>query len=181
MDPLETLRQEHGTALRVTHATRRLLDEAAGCGRLDTARAAAVLDFLRYFTNACHTPKEEDLLFTALSRHGLAWDERPLRELVRQHAELRALLDSASDALAAPGTPGSLERAAADLRAAIDLLEAHVAFEEDALFPLAGERLHERDLDGLAAAFAGIACDERAEGVFDYYADVARELAGAGV
>ena len=181
VDPLEQLRQEHETALLVTRATRRILEEADASGRLDTGRAEAVLDFLRYFTNACHTPKEEDLLFTALSRHGLSWDEPPLRDLVRQHADLRALLDGASDALASPGAPGSLARATRDLRAAVDLFEAHVELEERALFPLAGERLHRRDLDGLEAAFSGIACDEQEEGVRDYYAGVARELAGAGV
>lgn len=177
------LRQEHGTALRVTRAARGILDEAGDGRRLDTSRAAELLDFLRYFTNACHAPKEEDLLFTALHRHGFSWDEPPLSDLVRQHAELRAALDSASDALAlaGAGSPGSLERAAHELRDAVDLLEAHVALEEGVLFPLARERLHARDIESLEAAFADIACDEQEEGVHDYYAGVARELAGAGV
>ena len=39
-----------------------------------------LLDFFRYFTNSCHEPKEEDLLFTALHRRGLAWEGYPLRK-----------------------------------------------------------------------------------------------------
>jgi len=183
VDALETLRQEHEVVLRVARAAQRILDAAEADGELDIARTAELLDFLRYFTNACHTPKEEDLLFTALHRHGLAWDEPPLRELVGQHAELRAALDSASDRLllATEDVPGSLEPLIHDLRGAVDLLCVHVSLEEDVLFPVAADLLHRRDLESLVAEFADIACDERQEGVHDYYAGVARDLAGAGV
>lgn len=181
MDPLEILRQEHRSALRVVSAARRLLDDAAAGRALDTERLFELLDFLRYFTNSCHAPKEEDLLFTALHRHGLAWEQPPLRDLVQQHADLRVTLDSASDwsRLLAAEVPGSLEPLVHDLRLAGDLLESHIALEEQVLFPLAGERLPQRDLDHLAEAFAAIACVEDVEGVHEYYAGVAQSLAGA--
>jgi hemerythrin-like domain-containing protein len=181
MDPLETLRQEHRAALRVARAARRWSTRAEAQGGPDTAYAEQVIDFFRYFTNACHSPKEEDLVFIALHRHGLAWSESPLRELVGEHGTLRVTLDSASDwlRLADAGVPGSLQALLHDLELFLDLLERHIALEERVLFPLAEERLHTRDLDELAAAFTRIACDERQEGVHDYYAGVAHTLAGA--
>lgn len=181
MDPLEQLRQEHRMALRVVRSARDVVADAGPDGSLDLDRLDEVLDFLRYFANACHAPKEEDLLFTALHRHGMAWDRPPLRELVAQHAQLRLALDSASDELrrAHEGVPGTSGPLLHDLRLALDVLEGHIALEEQVLFPLAGERLHQRDLDHLAAAFAAIACTEEREGVHEYYAGVARDLAGA--
>lgn len=183
MDPLETLRNEHSVALRVVHAAQRSLDEAAAGRGPNAERAREILDFFRYFINCCHTPKEEDLLFTALHRDGLAWDGPPLRELVRQHAELRAILDSASDRLrlVEEGVPGSLEPLLHDLRVALTLFETHVVLEEEVLFPLAEERLRARDVDELSAAFADIACDEQQEGVHEYYAGWATSLVGAGI
>lgn len=167
-------------ALRVARAARRHAQEALKTGVLDSDEADKTLDFFRYFTNSCHGPKEEDLLFTALHHQGLSWTEPPLRELVEQHEELRVILDSASDwlRLMDEGIPGALEPLLHDLRLYLDLLERHIASEEDVLFPLALERLRTRDLDELADAFATIACEEVEEGVHGYYAGVARRLTG---
>ncbi len=181
MDPLEILRQEHRLALRVVRSARDIVADSAAGGSLDMDRLGEVLDFLRYFANACHEPKEEDLLFTALHRHGMEWDRPPLRDLLRQHEELRLALDSASDwsRLVDQGVSGAVEPLLHDLRLSLDVLEGNIALEEQTLFPLAGERLHQRDLDDLSTAFAAIACDEENEGVHAYYAGVARDLAGA--
>jgi hemerythrin-like domain-containing protein len=181
MDSLEILREEHRVALRVAHAARRRAEEALRRGDLDTDAADRTLDFFRYFTNSCHSPKEEDLLFTALHHQGLSWDEPPLRGLVEQHEELRVVLDSATDwlRLVDAGAPGALEPLLHDLRLYLDLLERHVNAEEQVLFPLALERLRPRDLEELGDAFSEIACEEAEEGIHEYYAGVARRLAGA--
>jgi hemerythrin-like domain-containing protein len=177
MDPLQILQQEHRMALRVVRATRERAGATPAGG--DTAFAAEAIDFFRYFVNSCHSPKEEDLLFTALHRHGLAWDVSPLHELVGEHQELRVTLDSATDwlQLAEAGVPRSTGPLWHDLGLFLDLLERHIALEEQVVFRLARERLHARDLEELAEEFAAIACDERQEGVHDYYAGLARTLA----
>jgi hemerythrin-like domain-containing protein len=182
VDSLEILRQEHRVALRVARAARRDIDEARLRGAPDLAVADKTVEFFRYFTNVCHSPKEEDLLFTAVHRHGLAWEEQPLHDLVGQHQELRITLDSAADwsRLAAAGVPGAPELLLHDLLVFLDLLERHIELEEYALFPLAVQRLHPQDMATLACEFADIACEEQEEGMQSYYAGVARELAGAG-
>jgi hemerythrin-like domain-containing protein len=182
MESVEILKREHRTVLVVVQAARRDLE------RFNTSREVAgdelerLLDFFRYFTNSCHDPKEEDLLFAALHRRGLSWDDFPLRELVREHQQMRVVLDSASDRLplVRAGDVSAETLLMHDLQAYFDLLERHIVAEEAAIFPMAQELLTERDQEELGEAFAAIACEELEEGVHDYYAGLARDLAGAG-
>jgi hemerythrin-like domain-containing protein len=181
MESVEILKREHRTVLLVAKAARRDLD-GAGCTHPPAEEdLERLLDFFRYFTNSCHDPKEEDLLFTALHRRGLSWEDYPLRELVRQHQEMRVVLDAASDWLpqVRAGDPAAMMSLVHDLKAYLDLLERHIAAEEASVFPLVQDRLTSRDLEELSTAFATIACEELEEGVHAYYADLAHDLVGA--
>jgi hemerythrin-like domain-containing protein len=180
MESVEILKREHQTVLLVVKAARRDLEDAGETHEIAEEEVKQLLDFFRYFTNSCHDPKEEDLLFTALHRRGLPWDDYPLRELVREHEEMRIVLDSASDwlPLVKAGDTTAVMSLVHDLEVYLDLLERHVAAEEGALFPLVQELLTARDLEELNDAFAAIACEELEEGVHAYYTDLAHELAG---
>jgi len=181
MESVEILKREHRAVLLVAKASRRDLDGADGTPSLAEDEVERLLDFFRYFTNSCHDPKEEDLLFTALHRRGLSWEDYPLRELVREHQEMRVVLDSASDRLplVRVGDPTAMMLLVRDLKAYLDLLERHIAAEEASLFPLVQQRLTARDLEELSDAFAAIACEELEEGVHAYYTDLAHEFVGA--
>ena len=181
MEPVEILMREHRTVMLVVQAARRDLEGAGETHEIAEQEVERLLDFFRYFTNSCHDPKEEDLLFTALNRRGLPWDEYPLRELVRDHKEMRVVLDSASDwlPLVRAGDSTATLPLVHDLEIYLDLVERHIAAEESSVFPLVPERLTARDLGELSDAFAAIACEEREEGVHAYYTDLAHELAGA--
>jgi hemerythrin-like domain-containing protein len=181
VEALEILTEEHGMALRVAGAARRDVERVRAGGVLDSERARRLIDFFRYFTNSCHEPKEEDLLFRMLHRRGHSWEEPPLRDMVRQHEELRVVLDSATDWLprAMTGARGGLESLLHDLDLYLDLLESHIAVEEDMLFPLARTELRPQDFEELGEAFSSIECDELDRGVHEYYAGVARRLVGA--
>lgn len=175
------LSREHEMVLTVAHAARRDVDRAHATAEVDANDFDKLLDFFRYFVNSCHGPKEEDLLFTALHRRGLAWDDYPLRDLRRQHEEMRLVLDSAFDWLprVKAGDGRAVQPLLFDVVAFLDLLEQHVAEEEEAVFPLALRRLTPHDVEELTAAFAALACEELDGGVHAYYADMARHLAGA--
>jgi hemerythrin-like domain-containing protein len=181
MEPLEILEREHRMVSLVADAARRDVDRALETGAADTEEIGELIEFFRYFTNSCHAPKEEDLLFTMLHRRGLAWDASPLCDLVREHEEMRVLLDSASDWLApvAAGEAGGLPPLLHDLATYLDLLKRHIATEEEVVFPLAQERLTAHDIAELGKEFSAIACDELDEGIHAYYAEVAYSLAGA--
>lgn len=181
MESVEILKREHRSVLLVAEAARRALGGVGDLPEIGTTEVERLLDFFRYFTNSCHDPKEEDLLFTALHRRGLAWDDYPLRQLVREHQEMRVVLDSASDwlPLVRAGDTTALLSLVHDLKVYLDLLERHIAAEEEAVFPLVQDLLTMRDLEELSEAFAAIACEELEEGVHAYYADLAHELTGA--
>jgi hemerythrin-like domain-containing protein len=181
VESVEILEREHRTILLVVKAARRHLKGAAETHEIAEDEMERFLDFFRYFTNSCHDPKEEDLLFTALHRRGLSWDAHPLRELAREHEEMRIVLDSASDwlPLVRAGDSAATLPLLHDLEIYLDLVERHIAAEEEALFPLVQERLTARDLEELSGAFAALACEELEEGVHAYYTDLAHELTGA--
>jgi hemerythrin-like domain-containing protein len=181
MESVEILKREHRTLLLVVEAARRVLEGAEESLAIAAYEADQLLDFFRYFTNSCHDPKEEDLLFTMLHRRGLSWDEYPLRQLVREHKQMRVALDSASDWLpqVKAGDAAALPPLVHDLATYLDLVERHIAAEEEAIFPVAQDLLTARDMEELDDAFAAIACEELEEGVHAYYADLAHDLVGA--
>ena len=84
MESVEILKREHRTVLLVAKAARRDLEGADDTYPMAVDEIERLLDFFRYFTNSCHDPKEEDLLFTALHRRGMSWDVSPLRELAER-------------------------------------------------------------------------------------------------
>ncbi len=180
MESVEILKREHRTVLLVVKAARRDLEVADETRGIAEDEVERLLDFFRYFTNSCHDPKEEDLLFTALHRRGLSWDDYPLRELLREHHEMRVVLDSAYDwlPLVKAGDSTALMSLVHDLMVYLDLLERHIAAEEEAIFPIVQELLTARDLAELSDAFAAIACEELEQGVHAYYTDLAHELVG---
>ncbi len=180
MECIEILKREHQMVRLVIDAARRDLERAEALHAVDPAEAEQLLDFFRYFANSCHDPKEEDLLFAVLHRRGMAWEGYPLRDLVREHEEMRVILDSASDWLkpAEAGDPTAVEALVHDLRMYLDLVDAHIDREEDEVFPLALQWLTARDLEELGDAFTAIACEELDEGVHAYYSDLAHHLAG---
>jgi hemerythrin-like domain-containing protein len=181
MEPLEILKKEHSTVLMVVEAARRDLAVAVEAQHVDGEEVEKLLDFFRYFTNSCHEPKEEDLLFAVLHRRGLAWEGYPLSDLVQDHTEMRVVLDSASDwlPLARHGDTCATLSLLQDLQTYLDLVELHIAKEEKIVFPIAAKWLTPQDFDELTKAFSVIACDELDEGIHAYYADLAQQLAGA--
>jgi hemerythrin-like domain-containing protein len=179
MEAIETLRREHGVVYQVCTACLKELDRAEQTGEFDAAQMERFLEFFRFFANACHDPKEEDLLFTMLHHRGLPWEEEPLASLVREHEEMRVVLDAASGwmQLAREGEPSAVKSLCRDMRRYVDLVADHIRKEDEGVFAHALELLSDADHDELTQAFENVACDEGDEGVHQYYRELARELA----
>ena len=178
MEAIETLRREHRIVGQVCEACRAELDRADETGVLDPVEVERFTEFFRFFTNACHDPKEEDLLFAMLHHRGLSWDDDPLADLVREHEEMRVILDAADGWVPhlKLGEQSAVRPLCRDLRSYADLVQAHIDKEETGVFVLALEMLSEADHDELTLAFENVACDEGDEGVHQYYSQLAREL-----
>jgi hemerythrin-like domain-containing protein len=181
MEPIEVLRREHAMVKVVLDAASRDLDRIAMTHQADAGEMERLIDFFRYFANACHDPKEEDLLFCMLHRRGMSWESWPLDELLKEHEEMRVILDSAADwiPLLKHGESSAIEPLLFNMRHYLSLVNAHMVKEEEVIFPLALRSLTDEDVDELSRAFDSIEEEEEEEGIREYYADLAQRLARA--
>jgi len=181
MEAVEILTREHGRVRAVAAAVRGGIAAESGGGTSTVlGDLGRLLDFFSFYSSSCHEPKEEELLFAALHRRGMAWDAPPLRDLVMEHAELHIALQSAEDwlPLARSGDVTARESLLHDLEVYLQLLETHLEKEDAILFPATPRWLTADDLEVLSDAFTAIARSERDQGVYAHYADLAHELAG---
>jgi len=183
MEAIETLRREHVVVDQVCTACLRELDRADDTGELEAVEMERFLEFFRFFANACHDPKEEDLLFTMLHHRGLPWEDEPLAGLVREHEDMRVVLDNAAGwmPLVKQGEASATKSLCRDMRRYVELVARHIRKEDEGVFAHALDVLSDADHDELTLAFENVACDEGDEGVHQYYRELARELAGAPV
>jgi hypothetical protein len=78
---IETLQRDHCVVSLVADAARRCLLEQRPVGSTHLAEIDCFVDFFRYYTIACHDPKE-GFLFAALERRGVALGSYPLHTLI---------------------------------------------------------------------------------------------------
>ena len=158
MKPTEELKNEH-LAIRfmleiMTDMSRRL---EAGQGA-DLKDLNDVLAFLRIFADRCHQAKEEQLLFPALEKAGVARERGPIGIMLDEHQAGRSLIKDMDDAL--NGMVRGEDRAglnfARQARAYAELLSGHIDKEDNILFPLADTRLDRKTQDSLKKGFERI-------------------------
>jgi hemerythrin-like domain-containing protein len=112
-----------------------------------SARLAAAREFGEFFRNEerVHLRDEEEELFPLLLRH-VPSQPGPLREARVQHVQLQGFARKLAIAVAA----GSVDRET--LKAAGELLDAHIRLEERQLFPLIEELVPDDELRRLGLA-----------------------------
>ena len=64
-----------------------------------------------------------------------------------------------------------------ELQAYVGSMRAHMAVEDERLFPLVSQMLTQRDLEELARAFESVESQEIIDGVHDKYVDLTHRLA----
>jgi hemerythrin-like domain-containing protein len=123
---------------------RRLRKAASGEGdnSADTAR-----NFLEFWQNdtSLHFRKEEEVLLPVLVCYGGDLGERPLLQMLTQHARIRGLAMQLSDELEQNKFPEDT------LRKLGEKLEAHIRLEEREAFPLIEETLPDQALQEVAS------------------------------
>ncbi len=144
-DPLERFQAEHREALAVLN---RLEAAATGLrsGCPPVCQFAVARDAHRFLSTAVrqHNENEETALFPLLG------DDAPIGVFVEEHVRLRALEQALERALTARDG-GRTASVALEL---VDLLRAHIAREDEVLFPMARGLLGP---DGLARVAAKLA------------------------
>lgn len=111
-----------------------------------------LLDFFTAFADEHHHGKEEQILFPALEKAGFSRNAGPVAVMLHEHTQGRALTaalrDPASFATAAP--------------AYVALLTAHIAKENQVLFPMADRAVQDQSaVDQAADDFELASADRR--------------------
>jgi hemerythrin-like domain-containing protein len=113
------------------------------------------VDFIRNYADRFHHAKEEDVLFTELIKNGMPAKQSPIEAMHLEHEQgrefVRALQAAAEKAQT--GETGQLPVIAENARGYAELLRAHIAKENDILYPLAERVLPETVRSGMLQAY----------------------------
>jgi hemerythrin-like domain-containing protein len=178
MRATEILSHEHGVMLRVVAAAEREVTSILHTGRVHGAQLAVMVEFFTRFDDDCHEPKERDLVFRRLCRHGMAFDSGLLGDLLREHESGRIRLRAVRDWLPAAiaGEPAAVSSLAYNLAGYCELVREHIAKEERELFAAVEALLDADEQSALAGEFVEAECDELESGVQRQLFGLAREL-----
>lgn len=78
MKPIEELRAEHEGILTVLRIMGKICERVSSGKPVPWEHMEGIVEFLRVFADQCHHGKEEDVLFPALERAGIAREGGPI-------------------------------------------------------------------------------------------------------
>ncbi|MGZ4200183.1 MAG: hemerythrin domain-containing protein [Thermoleophilia bacterium] len=176
--PTETLQKEHKVCSTMLDAMEGKIARVRSGDVFDPETFDKLVGFFHFFMIECHEPKEASLLFSKLVQRGLSRDEGIVADMSREHTQLGQLLSQAEAGLGAASSDDKARAAfLTDLQSFVDGMRAHMAEEDELLFPIVAQMLTQRDLEELARAFESVESQEIIDGVHDKYVDLARRLA----
>jgi hemerythrin-like domain-containing protein len=178
MRPTDILAKEHALVMLVTRVAEQEVRYMHDTGEYRSDEVREVVDFFELFTEACHDPKEEHILFARLVDRGLDADTGILGQFYREHAEFTERLREIAHWLRRDRKEGPLDVAelADMLDGYLNLMRSHVGREEELLYTLANGLLADEDQEELLRAFASVDDAEAAEGLQDRYSEIAHLL-----
>lgn len=153
-DPTARLMEEHRVIEKVLAAL-----ETAGRAKLPWRFYERAIEFIARYADGCHHAKEEGAYFPAMEERGLPRDGGPIGVMLYEHEEGRAHVRRMREFL----SRGEHDALRKESLAYAALLRAHIAKEDNVLFPIGRELLTEEDGARLRRAFAevdGPACRE---------------------
>jgi hemerythrin-like domain-containing protein len=178
MRPTDILAKEHELVMLVTRVAEQEVRYMRDTGEYRAAEVRQVVDFFELFTEACHDPKEEHILFARLVERGLDAETGVLGQFYREHAEFTRRLRDIAHWLRRDRREGPLDVAelADMLDGYLHLMRSHVGREEELLFTLANGLLTDQDQDELRRAFDAVDQTEASEGLQERYSELAHLL-----
>jgi hemerythrin-like domain-containing protein len=143
MKVTQELKNEHrGVELMLRILT--AVSERLGRGEaLQIQHMEGIMEFLTIFVDKCHHGKEEEFLFPALEAAGVPREGGPIGVLLNEHEQGRQLVARLKGFVAGyrsgdPQAGAGIQRAAKEY---VDLLNQHIAKEDNVLFPMADAKL----------------------------------------
>ena len=156
MKAIEDLRMEHDAVRLTLKILERIAKQIEQKGKPnDSQHVDQLLEFFTVFVDKCHHGKEEELLFPALERAGVARDRGPIGVMLREHELGRGCVQQMKAAFSRLKAGDS--RAALDFTRSvgdyISLLNQHIEKENNVLFTMAERQLSEATLAELSKGF----------------------------
>ena len=155
MDPIETLRNEHGLI-------RNFVDLFSGAvSRLEVEEPPPReffdrgIEFVRGFSDGFHHKKEELVMFRQLAQKKNGAIDGQIEALRYQHDQGREFIAAIAGALDgySEGDPGDLSVVRENAASFASLLKHHIHIEDHIFFPMAEDEMTSEELDELGDKF----------------------------
>ena len=169
--PGGVLRAEHQVILRVMAVLGRLIERSKAGEGFEVDALNKCVTFFRYFADACHHAKEEDLLFPVLEQRGVPRDGGPIGVMCHEYVLARDIVSRMRDAIASE----DVEALRSLTRDCAALLRAHIRKEDQILFPMGRMRLGREDIGFVATRFSEIDADGETHRKYERLAKELRE------
>ncbi len=171
MKPTEILKDEHRLVLLMLQIMEAVAVRLEQGKPVNTDDLAAIIDFIRTFTDKCHHAKEEKHLFPALEKAGMPHNDGPIAVMLREHELGRSYAGGMDEALGRmkSGDGSHAKTFAENARGYIQLLINHIDKEEHVLFVMADQLLNPAAQAELAEGFERIEREETGAGVHEKY------------
>ncbi|MFQ5461584.1 MAG: hemerythrin domain-containing protein [Phycisphaerae bacterium] len=158
--PSAVLRAEHQVILKVLGVLKSLMQRFDRGEGFEGQALGECVEFFKFFADACHHAKEEDLLFPLLEERGIPRDGGPIGCMLEEHRQARAFTQQMADALnaLAEGDRSGEPRFREAARSYWELLENHIFKEDNVLFTMGDQVMCDADQDALCGKFCEAMC-----------------------
>ena len=158
--PSTALKNEHQTILRVLRVLESLVNRMESGEAPQWEALNRCVEFLRFFADACHHAKEEDLLFPVLESRGIPRDGGPIGVMLYEHTQARAFTKEMGEALTdiESGSAVGKEHFQTAARQYIGLLSNHIQKEDNILYVMGDRVMSEEDQQSLCSRFCEVGC-----------------------
>ncbi|MCL6498853.1 MAG: hemerythrin domain-containing protein [Firmicutes bacterium] len=157
MRSTEELVRDHEVILGVLDGLEARLRAVQSGGTLDPGYVREAVAFSQGFVDRCHHGKEEHCLFPCLERRGVPREGGPIGVMLAEHEMGRQLVRRIAEAVdryeAGRGDLGEVVDLAWQY---VELLRAHIAKENEVLFPMGEAVLHASDDADVGRCYDGV-------------------------
>jgi hemerythrin-like domain-containing protein len=147
---IDELTHDHDAILSALNILDAMVGRLGSAGAPSAEDLRSFIGFLKEFADKCHHGKEEGILFPALTGAGLPQQGGPVAVMLSEHVEGRAFIKQMEQAVSGAVDMAAFTAAAQGYAA---LLRAHIAKENDVLFPMAERLLASPELDKIQGQF----------------------------
>lgn len=147
---IDELKHDHDAILSALKILDTMVGRLGKAGAPSADDLQSFIGFLKEFADKCHHGKEEGILFPALTDAGMPKQGGPVSVMLSEHVEGRTLIQEMEKALSGTVDAKAFAEAA---REYADLLRAHIAKENDVLFPAAERLLASPELQRIHGKF----------------------------